>query len=146
MLSEKMAELTMAQSEDEDDPLLGSFLIVVAVAVVVVVTAGGAPVHAAAVGAAPDANKGEPKGAHHGNSFVLGFMAAWRVRSSSWWWWPWRRAWKDGCHKRCDDLGLHWGGCRRELVWGEDVGIRTKDHTPGVVKNVLCRCGGRRGT
>jgi len=57
----------MAQGDD-DDPL-GSVLMVV----VVVDTAGGAWDQAAA-GVAPDANKGELKGVHQGNSFVLVFM------------------------------------------------------------------------
>jgi len=94
LLSEKMAEVTMAQGDD-DDPL-GSVLMVV----VVVDTAGGAWDQAAA-GVAPDANKGELKGVHQGNSFVLVFMVG--CASS---WWLRKRSWKDGCQAlQC--LGFH---------------------------------------
>ena len=59
-----MADVTVAQG---DDDTLGSALEVVSVIVIV-------SRDQAAVGAAPDENKGEPKGAHHGNSFVFVLM------------------------------------------------------------------------
>lgn len=73
MLSVKIAEATTEGGED--DPLDA-----VVVVVLVRVTAAGALEHVAGVD--PDANKGEPKGVHHGSSFA--FMAG-RVQVSSQW-------------------------------------------------------------
>jgi len=50
-----------------DDGTLGSILEVVSVIVIV-------SREQAAAGVAPDENRGEPKGAHHGNSFVFVLM------------------------------------------------------------------------
>lgn len=74
-------------AQGDDDPLDS--------VVMVVVTAGGAA-DLPAAGVAPDANRGEPKGVHHGNSlFVLVLMAACEWASSSWW--LGRSSWNDGC-------------------------------------------------
>jgi hypothetical protein len=130
-------------AQGEDDPLGSFFIIVVVVVVVVVVTAGGAPVHAAA-GAAPDANKGEPRGAHHGNSFVLGFMAAcvWGCASS---WWPRRRSRKD----ECQALRVPWpplGRLPARARLGKDAGHGTSRNHTQALQRMSCVCvGGRRG-
>eukprot|EP00624_Nannochloropsis_granulata_P004859 evm.model.NODE_34513_length_15379_cov_20.060343.4 len=62
-----MAEVTVVQG---DDDTLFSVLEIVSVIVVV-------SWDQAAAGMAPDENKGEPKGAHHGSAFVFVLMVWW---------------------------------------------------------------------